>query len=98
MTNQPSLPKVRVDICVGTYCHVVGGAELLVIPEMLDETLMDKVDIRGAMCVEHCKEVGGKKAPFAVVDGELVVEATVEKLLGIIRARVAAVENSNHEK
>ncbi len=39
----------------------MGGAELQVIDEYLPEELLDKLDIKGAPCLDHCNKCDGPK-------------------------------------
>ncbi len=77
--------KLIVKICTGTLCYVMGGAELQVIDEYLPEELLDKLDIKGAPCLDHCNKCDGPKAPFVEVGDKVVSEATVEKVVAAIK-------------
>ena len=77
--------KLVVKICTGTLCYVMGGAELQVIDEYLPEDLLDKVDIKGAPCLEHCNNCDGPKAPFVEVGDKVIAEASVTKVVDAIK-------------
>ena len=83
--------KVEVKICTGTLCYVMGGAELQVIDEHLTDEVMEQVSIKGSPCLEHCNNVtNNTKAPYVEVNGEIISEATVAK---VVEAINKALEN-----
>ena len=53
--------------------------------------LKDKVEIEGVTCLEKCKStgIGNAKAPFVLVDGELVSSATVQSVIAKIEEKNA---------
>ncbi len=78
--------KVEVKICTGTLCYVMGGADLQVIDEHIPEELLDKVDIKGAPCLEYCNNpINNSKAPYVEIDGEVISDATVIKVVNAIK-------------
>ena len=85
------MKKIKVSICTGTACYVMGASELLLLEEMLPENLKDKVEIEGDTCLERCKNTGieKNKAPFVLVDGELIESATVQSVLAKIEEKNA---------
>ena len=50
------MEKLTVQICTGTLCYIMGGSELQLLGEYLPETLADKVEIRGATCLDICNQ------------------------------------------
>ena len=62
------MKKIKVSICTGTTCYVMGASELLLLEELLPEELKDKVEIEGVTCLEKCKStgIGNAKAPLCV--------------------------------
>ena len=85
------MKKIKVSICTGAACYVMGASELLLLEEMLPENLKDKVEIEGVTCLERCKNTGieKNKAPFVLVDGELIESATVQSVLAKIEEKNA---------
>lgn len=79
--------KVQVQICVGTACHIMGAADLVVIEDLLDRSLRDRVEIAGVACMGLCKDEASGKPPFVVIDGQTLSEATLAKVLGQIEQR-----------
>jgi NADH:ubiquinone oxidoreductase subunit E len=82
--------KIRVTVCTGTTCYVMGGAELLALEEGLPERLAGKIELEGATCLGRCHDRGLGNPPFALVDGQVVAAASVESLVEAIDARLAA--------
>ena len=72
--------SVSVKICTGTACYVMGGANLLMLEECLPEHLKDRVEIEGTSCMGYCSLGEKGKAPFVMVNDQLISEATLEKI------------------
>jgi len=73
------MEKIRITICCGTYCHVMGGAELQNIREDFPNHLLPHIECRFSPCLDYCREDYGKP-PFALVDGKCIPEASLEKI------------------
>ncbi|MEA3317373.1 MAG: hypothetical protein U9R54_05405 [Bacteroidota bacterium] len=76
--------KHNVVICTGTLCHVLGGAELPSLIQYLPDEWKEFVDIKGSTCINHCKN-SKLKPPFVEIDGELIQEATIQKLIDYLK-------------
>lgn len=74
------MKKINVTICTGTLCHVLGGSELPAILDYLPKKLVPYVEIKGSTCINHCKDKT-RQPPFAEVNGELICNATIERLV-----------------
>ena len=85
------MKKIKVSICTGTTCYVMGASELLLLEEVLPAHLKDVVEIEGVTCLEKCKStgIGNAKAPFVLVDDELVSSATVQSVIAKIEEKNA---------
>ncbi|MBO5481986.1 MAG: NAD(P)H-dependent oxidoreductase subunit E [Spirochaetaceae bacterium] len=85
------MKKIKVSICTGTTCYVMGASDLLLLEEVLPEHLKGKVEIEGVTCLEKCKStgIGKNKAPFVMVDDELVPSATVQTVIAKIEEKNA---------
>ena len=82
------MEKLTVQICTGTLCYIMGGSELQLLGEYLPETLADKVEIRGATCLDICNQEGKGKAPDVLVGDELITGATVAKVVEAIKQKI----------
>ena len=79
--------KIQVQICVGTACHIMGAADLITIEDFLAEPLRDRVEIKGLTCIGLCKDEKQGKPPFVIIDGDVLSEATIDKVLQSIEER-----------
>lgn len=73
--------KVQVQICVGTACHIMGAADLITIEDLVAEPLRDRVEVKGISCLGLCKDETQGKPPFVIIDGQILAEATLDKVL-----------------
>ena len=84
------MKKIKVQICTGTTCFVMGGADLLLLEDVVTETwgkygvtkelFNEKVDFSGLACSDACHQPD-QKPPFALINGTLLPEATIAMLL-----------------
>ena len=78
------MEKIKLEICCGTACYLLGAAKLMNIEEELPENLKDKVDVQARTCLGLCERdhLGG--APY--------VNASVEKVLARLNQLVEGAE------
>jgi NADH:ubiquinone oxidoreductase subunit E len=77
--------KIKLKICVGTYCFVMGGNELKEIKNQLPADLKDKVYVEASVCL-GCDAKGiEQKPPYVEIDGYLMPEANAEKIINYLR-------------
>ena len=72
---------IRVEICVGTACHLFGSEELLAMIEALPESQRDQFEIKGVRCLGACQEQKYTKSPFVRIDGKVYGHMTPESLV-----------------
>lgn len=77
--------KIKVVVCSGTACFVMGGSELLLIGEQLPDDLKGLVEVEGAHCLGKCRDGHKGGAPYATVNGKFVDAATLPDLIERIR-------------
>jgi NADH:ubiquinone oxidoreductase subunit E len=83
------MEKISVKVCLGTTCFVMGSANLQELIDIIPERYGDKVDISGLPCLGLCStDWEFSKAPYVKVDNEVIKEATVEKVLSAIEAKL----------
>ncbi len=76
------MEKIKVDVCLGTTCFVMGGSHLQELTEILPRKYGDKVEVNGSTCLEMCSNnTEYSKAPYVRVNDEIISEATIEKVL-----------------
>ncbi len=82
------MAKIKVSICTGTTCYVMGASELLLLEEELPNDIKDKVDIEGVTCLELCKNGSTSKAPYVMIAGEVHEDATLQSVIEKIKEKV----------
>jgi NADH:ubiquinone oxidoreductase subunit E len=73
--------KNKVSICTGTACFVMGGSELLLLEEELPAALRAATEIDGTTCFGLCKDKSHENAPFVKINGEVLEQATVQRII-----------------
>ncbi|MBI9068779.1 MAG: hypothetical protein JEZ09_15900 [Salinivirgaceae bacterium] len=79
---------ITVKICRGTLCHVMGGSDLPLIPDFISEKIKPHVYFEGTTCLGFCNQDEGLKPPFVEVDGKIVSEATISKVIESIETAI----------
>ncbi|ADN02175.1 NAD(P)H-dependent oxidoreductase subunit E [Spirochaeta thermophila] len=83
------MSKIRITVCVGTACYVMGGADLLALRDALPPEWASHLEWEGTPCLNHCREFGTERAPFVLVDGNLLAGVTPERLKAEIARLIA---------
>lgn len=79
------MDTLRVEICCGTACYLLGAAKMMDIENDLPESCRARVEIEAKTCLELCErdQLGG--APYVRFNGtEVMAQATREKVLSRI--------------
>ena len=75
------MDKVKVEICCGTACYLLGAANLMSIEDDLPAELRGKVEVEARTCLELCEKENLGGAPYVRInDTEIMAQATPEKL------------------
>lgn len=83
------MEKIKVKICQGTTCFVMGGSIIKSITDTLTEKYADKVEVLPVRCFEKCHEADSfSKAPYVYVDDEMVSAANLEKVISVIESKL----------
>lgn len=83
------MSKIQVEICMGTTCFIMGSESLQELASILQRKYPDKVDTKGVVCHGLCNtDCQYSKAPYVKVDGDVISEATVEKVLTAINKKL----------
>lgn len=72
------MKKVKVSICMGTACYVLGGADILNHVGNLKSKYGRAIECEGVPCLGQCKSGVQRKAPFAQVNDILIERANIE--------------------
>jgi NADH:ubiquinone oxidoreductase subunit E len=77
---------ITVKICLGTTCFVMGAAKLQEKLKSVLEKYGDSVDVKPVNCLNICANTDTQyaKAPYVMVDNDIISEATVEKIINKI--------------
>ncbi len=73
-------PKYKIQICCGTMCYIMGGAELHLLIDSLPDTLKGLVSIEGVPCFGKC-DTDKKEHPCVLINGEELNNATTQKII-----------------
>jgi NADH:ubiquinone oxidoreductase subunit E len=74
--------QVKVEICCGTACYLLGAAKLMNLEEMLPENCRGRVEIDARTCLDLCERENLGGAPYVRFNGqEIMAQATVERVL-----------------
>ena len=83
------MEKIKVEICVGTTCFVLGASALQDIEMFLPDELKEKVEIVGANCLGMCKNSHFGDAPFVRINESIIVsQATIDSVINEIKKLV----------
>lgn len=81
--------KIKIEICYGTACYLLGAAKMMSIEEMIPDDCRDKVEIEAKTCLGLCErdDIGG--APYVRLNGtEIISKAEPELVIERIRKLV----------
>ena len=83
------MEKVKVKICEGTTCYVMGGATVRSMLTTLTQKYADKIEITSARCLGSCnKNDSFSKAPYVIVDDEEISSADLNKVMEVIERKL----------
>jgi NADH:ubiquinone oxidoreductase subunit E len=85
--------KIKVIICAGTACYVMGTSDILLLGDHLPRAVLDHVDIDGAPCLGMCRDGAKGKAPFVSINGEIMERAT----LSLVIKRVMEIHDAQYQ-
>ena len=75
---------LTVELCMGTSCHLMGVQDLVTVLESLPDDQRQKIEIKGVTCFKKCG-----KGPNIRVNGELISNATPDRLLEVLQANLS---------
>lgn len=83
------MDRIKVELCMGTTCFVMGGSGLEEFITLLNPEQRERVEVKPSPCIGLCKDREYGRAPYALVDGEVVAEATVTAIAAKVREHLA---------
>ena len=76
------MDNIKVEICCGTACYLLGAAKLMNIEDQLPENCRGRVEIEARTCLELCERDNLGGAPYVRFNGsEVMAQATLEKVI-----------------
>lgn len=76
------MERIKIEICCGTACYLLGAANMMNIEEQIPADWRDKVEVEAKTCLELCERENLGGAPYVRINGsEIMAQATPEKLL-----------------
>ncbi len=79
------MKKVKVEICCGTACYLLGASHLMEIEHQLPDDCRARIEIEPKGCLELCERDNLGGAPYVRInETEIMAEATPEKVIGRI--------------
>ena len=83
---------IKVEVCCGTACYLLGAAKLMNLEEMLPEECRGRVEVEAKTCLELFERDNLGGAPYVRFNGsEIMSQATPEKVVARIRELVEGV-------
>lgn len=76
------MKKIKLEICQGTSCHLLGAQELLEALETLPDRRREAIDIQKVDCLKSCRQ-----GPNIRIDGVTVSGLTADRLLGLLEEK-----------
>ncbi len=74
---------MKIRICLGTCCHLMGGADLYnFLEEQLEKSNRD-FELETPSCLDYCNQAD-YEAPIVEIDEEIHDDVTIEKLKNIL--------------
>ncbi|MFA7056660.1 MAG: NAD(P)H-dependent oxidoreductase subunit E [Candidatus Cloacimonadales bacterium] len=84
--------KIKIVVCCGTTCHLMGSSEILINKEEIESQFKDQVVISGSPCLGKCKEFAAAQAPYLLINDELICQANLDKVIDKIHQILAKTE------
>lgn len=92
--------KIKLDICCGTACYLLGAGRLMTIENELPSEWSEEVEIQIFPCLNLCMSEDLEGAPYVRIDGEIVAKATPERIITLLREKMKnrkEAEGVNHD-
>lgn len=80
------MKEVKLKICAGTMCYVMGGAQLTEIADDLPENIREHVEISLMPCLKQCNQ--DERPPFIELNGKIISGINRETLVKIVKEEV----------
>ncbi len=88
------MDKIKLEICCGTTCYMLGGDKLLQLDKLMHQEWHDKVEISASPCMEECVAEKMCEAPVVRINGKVHGNATAESVCAAVSALLAGEEGA----
>ncbi len=86
--KETTMETIRIRICLGTACHVLGASQFQHLADHLPASLRDRVQIEWTRCLGLCREYSGQdQPPYVMVNDQVVTRASIPSVLACIRTQ-----------
>ncbi len=75
------MKKIKVTICTGTACFVMGASDLMLLKEKLPDELRDKVEVVGCTCMGECKGDKNGMPPYVKIEDKVMHAANIPDII-----------------
>lgn len=77
---------IKVEVCCGTACYLLGAAKMMSLEEQLPPDCRGRVEVEAKTCLDLCERENLGGAPYVRFNGiEVMGQATPEKVVARIR-------------
>ncbi len=77
---------VKIEVCVGSHCALVGGLNILESLEDLKEDYPEQIKLKKVECLDVCDDI--KRSPVVKVDDEVITAAQSEVVMSKVMERI----------
>lgn len=77
------MKKLRVEVCIGTSCYLLGAQDLIDAIEEMPDSEKEMIDLVGATCLKSCG-----KGPNVRINGITIPNVTPEHLIEILKDNI----------
>ena len=77
---------VKVEVCVGSHCALVGGLNILESLEDLKKDYPEQIELKKVECMDVCDDI--KRSPVVKVDDEVITAAKSEVVMSKVMERI----------
>lgn len=78
------MKKIRIEVCVGTSCHLMGSQLILQVLEDLSLQFQNRIKLDYSSCLNRCKQ-----GPVVKIDDLIVDNATPEQVKNILEEKIS---------
>lgn len=77
---------LKVEICVGSHCSLVGALNILESLEKLQQDYPEQINLEKVKCLDMCSDI--KNAPVVKINNELITSAQTQIVISKVMERI----------